>query len=46
MTDEELQRRYRQKRGNPYLTLATARALDALEKRHGYLTPVRTNVTC
>jgi hypothetical protein len=37
MTDEELLRRYRQKRGNPYLTLATARALDALEKKNGYL---------
>jgi hypothetical protein len=36
MTDEELLRRYRQKRGNPYLTLATARALDALEKKNGY----------
>jgi len=37
MTDEELLRHYRQKRGNPYLTLATARALDALEEKYGYL---------
>jgi hypothetical protein len=37
MTDEELLNHYRQKRGNSYLTLTTARALDALDKKYGCL---------
>ena len=30
---------YRVKRGNPYLTLATAGKLDSLDKKYAYLEP-------
>jgi hypothetical protein len=37
VTDDELLIFYREKRGNPYLTLATARELDSLDKKFAYL---------
>jgi hypothetical protein len=37
VTDDELLVFYREKRGNPYLTMATARKLDSLDKKYGYL---------
>jgi hypothetical protein len=39
VTDDELLVFYREKRGNPYLTLATARKLDSLDKKYSYLEP-------
>jgi hypothetical protein len=37
VTDDELLVFYREKRGNPYLTLAMARKLDSLDKKVAYL---------
>jgi hypothetical protein len=37
MDDEEVLAYFRAKRKDPYLTLSTARALQALEAKFGYL---------
>jgi hypothetical protein len=39
VTDDELLAFWREKRGNPYLTMATARKLDSLDKKYDYLEP-------
>jgi hypothetical protein len=36
-TDEELLARYRERRGNPYMNLTTARGLNALHLRYRHL---------
>jgi hypothetical protein len=40
MNDEQIVAYYRAKRGNPYLTLRTARALEAQDKKNGTFPPV------
>jgi hypothetical protein len=37
MTDEQVLAHYRVKHANPYMTLRSARALEALALKHAYL---------